>query len=67
MHSIAQLLHTTWPVGRVKPGYAVQSIMGATLNRRDNAGLEFTGLEWVFCIILLYVFSACFGVFSGVF
>lgn len=37
VRSIAQLLHTTWPVGRVKPGYAVQSIIGATEKRRLTA------------------------------
>ena len=41
--------------------------MGATLNRLDSAGLDSTGLELVFCTILLNVFSACFRVFSGVF
>jgi len=41
--------------------------MGATLKRRDSTGLVFTGLEGGFCTILLYVFSACFRAFSGVF
>jgi hypothetical protein len=34
--------------------------MGATENRRDSAGLDFTGLEWVFGAILLNVFKADF-------
>jgi hypothetical protein len=41
--------------------------MGATENRRDSVGREFTGLERVFDTILLYMFSAGFGAFSGVF
>jgi integrase len=41
--------------------------MGATLNRRDSVGLEFTGAVAEFWTILLYVFKACFGAFSGVF
>lgn len=41
--------------------------MGATLNRRDSVGLEFTGAVAEFWTILLYVFKACFRAFSGVF
>lgn len=44
-----------------------QSIMGATLKRRDGSGVGFTGLKLGFWTILLNVFSACFWAFSGVF
>lgn len=37
-------------------GY-IQFIMGATLKRLDSAGREFSGLEWVFCTILLWRMS----------
>ena len=40
--------------------------MGATLNRRDSVGLDFTGAVAELWTILLYVFKACFGAFSGV-
>ena len=46
-------------------GY-IQSIIGATENRRDSAGLDSKGLEWVFWTILLNVFIAWFKAFSGV-
>ena len=45
VRAIAQLLHTIWPVGPGKPIYSVQSIIGATLKRRDGSereGLVFT-------------------------
>ena len=42
-----------------------QSIIGATLKRLDSSGLVFAALERGSCAILLYVFTACFGAFSG--
>ena len=41
--------------------------MGATLKRRDSAGLDSAGLKLCLSSILLNVFLACFGAFSGVF
>lgn len=38
VRAIAQLLHTIWPVGPVKPIYSVQSIMGAMVKRRESGG-----------------------------
>ena len=41
--------------------------MGATLKRRDSAGLDSAGLQLCLSSILFNVFRACFGAFSGVF
>lgn len=50
------------PQGRVYQGFqyiAVQSIIGATLKRRDTVAPVFTGDAAEFCTILLYVLSVC--------
>ena len=41
--------------------------MGATLKRRDSAGLDSAGLKLCLSSILLNVFLTCFGAFSGSF
>jgi hypothetical protein len=47
-------------------GVHVQSIMGATENRRDGSGLVATGLEPDFAVISFNVFRTGFGVFRAI-